>query len=120
MSQLVALCPLDDIAPGGSRGFAERGLLAVRSADGGRVFVYRNRCPHLGIPLEWQEHRFLDASGSMIECANHSALFVIETGECVSGPCAQQRLQALTSRVENGWLMVAATEAATPSLGGGL
>lgn len=55
-------------------------------------FVYVNRCPHLGIPLEWLEHHFLDADGELLRCATHGALFNIEDGLCISGPCVGQAL----------------------------
>ena len=71
-------------------------LLLVRRE--GRVYAYRNRCPHRGIPLEWQPDQFLDDSGSLIRCSTHGALFLIESGECVAGPCEGQALQALECR----------------------
>lgn len=98
------LCYLVDIAPGSSLGFSALGIFAVRSPDGFAVYLYRNLCPHLQVPLEWQPNRFLDASGSMIECANHAALFVIENGLCVAGPCRGKRLQAIACEVRDGWI----------------
>lgn len=61
-----------------------------------RVFGYSNSCPHLGIPLEWQADQFLDDEGELIQCATHGALFVIESGICVAGPCVNQSLESLT------------------------
>ena len=100
------LCPPQALAEGQSRGFAVAGwrLLAVRRQ--GRVHLYENRCPHRGIPLEWQPDQFLDHSGSLIQCATHGALFLIESGECVAGPCAGQQLRALPCRedAEGVWV----------------
>ena len=89
------LCASAELTEGRSRGFrlGETRLLAVRKD--GRVFVYANRCPHRGIPLEWQADQFLDHSGRLIQCASHGALFLIEDGQCVAGPCSGQRLRAL-------------------------
>ena len=89
------LCNSDELNEGSSRGFRVAGhdLLLVRRE--GRVYAYRNRCPHRGIPLEWQPDQFLDESGSLIQCATHGALFLIESGECVAGPCAGEFLAAL-------------------------
>ena len=36
-------------------------LFAVKKAD--QIYLYWNRCPHLGTPLEWLENQFLDADG---------------------------------------------------------
>lgn len=100
------LCSSDDLAEGHSRGFTLAGnaLLLVRRE--GRVYAYRNRCPHRGIPLEWQPDQFLDVSGSLIQCATHGALFVIESGECVAGPCAGQSLVALPCREQDSAIWV--------------
>ncbi len=89
------LCTSDQLAEGQSRSFvcADLPLLAVRRD--GRVRLYRNRCPHRGVRLDWQQDRFLDDSGSLIRCAVHGALFLIESGECVTGPCEGQALEAL-------------------------
>jgi nitrite reductase/ring-hydroxylating ferredoxin subunit len=92
------LCAGSDLAEGGSRGFVIEGkkLFAVRR--GGQVYAYFNRCPHRGVGLEWQPDQFLDPSNSLIQCATHGALFLIENGECVAGPCAGQSLTAIEWR----------------------
>lgn len=89
------LCTSAELNDASSRGFevAGQALLAVRRE--GQVYLYRNHCPHRGVRLEWQPDRFLDSSGGLIQCARHGALFLIEDGECVAGPCAGERLQAL-------------------------
>ncbi len=96
MTESIRLCALADIPEGGSKGFqlSGRKLFAVKKL--GKVYLYQNSCPHLGIALEWVEDQFLDSSRSMIQCANHGALFVIESGKCVSGPCSGQRLVPVT------------------------
>ena len=58
-------------------------------------FAYRNSCPHTGSPLDWVEHQFLDADKMLIQCAVHDARFIIDSGECISGPCHGESLQAL-------------------------
>ncbi|MHB2249836.1 Rieske (2Fe-2S) protein [Pseudomonas fitomaticsae] len=92
------LCAGADLVEDGSRGFDIHGkkLFAVRRA--GQAYVYLNRCPHRGVGLEWQPDQFLDPSNSLIQCATHGALFLIEDGECVAGPCAGQSLTAIPCR----------------------
>ncbi len=86
---------VDDIPEDGSKGFNHDNekLFAVKKK--GKVFVYKNSCPHVGIALDWEDDKFLDSSKSMIQCANHGALFVIENGNCVSGPCTGRKLTAV-------------------------
>nr|WP_298116962.1 Rieske (2Fe-2S) protein [uncultured Pseudomonas sp.] len=104
---MLLLCPTEYLAEGQSRGFEIEGekLFAVRKD--GQVHVYRNRCPHKGISLEWLPDQFLDASASLIQCATHGALFLIDSGECVAGPCAGQSLEALAcmENSEGIWLI---------------
>ncbi|VVP47412.1 Rieske (2Fe-2S) protein [Pseudomonas fluorescens] len=92
------LCTGVELADASSRGFDIEGqkLFAVRR--GGQVYVYVNSCPHRGVGLEWTPNSFLDPSNSLIQCATHGALFLIEDGECVSGPCAGQSLTTVPCR----------------------
>ncbi len=95
-----------DIEEGHSKGFDLDGayLFAVKRDD--QVYLYRNSCPHLGTPLEWQEDTFLDPDGALIQCATHGALFEIETGHCISGPCLGQNLQTIPFVLDSGLIMV--------------
>jgi len=67
----------------------------------GSLRAYRNHCPHTGAPLNWQPDVFLDYTGETIQCALHGALFRIEDGACLYGPCSGQALQSITVRVED-------------------
>jgi nitrite reductase/ring-hydroxylating ferredoxin subunit len=102
------LCAGADLGEAKSRGFEIDGnkLFAVRRS--GQAYVYLNRCPHRGVGLEWQPDQFLDPSNSLIQCATHGALFLIEDGECVAGPCAGQSLTAiLAAKTSKGlWIDV--------------
>lgn len=95
---MIRLCAPQELVEGQSRGFAVAGrqLFAVRRD--GQVYVYLNRCPHRGIALEWRADDFLDASGSLIQCSHHGALFLIDNGECVTGPCAGHFLESIPCR----------------------
>lgn len=101
---MTPVCASLELAEGQSRGFqiAELKLMAVRKDA--QVYVYENRCPHRGVPLEWQPDQFLDTSGSLIQCATHGALFLIDSGECVAGPCAGQALRALPCHEADGFI----------------
>jgi nitrite reductase/ring-hydroxylating ferredoxin subunit len=98
----LSLCHLDEIEEPGSRAFVvgDLSLFVVRMQ--GQVFLYRNLCPHKGVPLEWTAHKFLDQSKTLIECANHGALFLPESGRCVSGPCMGQQLTAYPFEIHQG------------------
>ncbi|HWK53547.1 MAG TPA: Rieske (2Fe-2S) protein [Hyphomicrobiales bacterium] len=108
---LLHVCRLDDVAPQDARAFmlGERSLLVVR-LDAARVRVYLNRCPHLGVPLNWQPDRFLDNEGAFVQCANHGALFEKDTGLCVLGPCRGDSLWEITSTVVAGAVLIDTAE----------
>lgn len=78
-------------------------LVVKTEAD---VYVYHNSCPHLGIPLEWLPNQFLDEDGELIRCATHGALFTIEDGLCISGPCNGRSLRAVDHVIRNQKIFV--------------
>ncbi len=96
------LCHLDDIAEDSSKSLEYHGESLFAVKKDGQLFIYRNSCPHLGIELNWMEDQFLDMDGALIQCATHGALFVIESGECVAGPCMGQALQPLAVEIRGG------------------
>ncbi|MBU2886111.1 Rieske (2Fe-2S) protein [Gilvimarinus agarilyticus] len=106
MTEPIALCPSGEIGENESRGFTPSingspyPVFAVRK--NGQLMAYRNLCPHAYIPLEWVPDEFLTSDKSLIQCANHGALFTLDTGECVAGPCPGQSLQAVEISESDG------------------
>ena len=102
----ITLCHADDIPQGAARGFEVNGrkLFAVKKS--GHIYLYLNRCPHLALPLEWEEDAFMDSEGLYIKCANHGAFFIPETGECIQGPCLGDALWSVDYRLEEGRIML--------------
>lgn len=101
----VVVCSVRELDSSGSRGFAIgtgdwplRGLV-LRDATG-RVQAYLDRCPHAGHPLALKDHEFLTPDRAFIKCASHGALFALDTGVCVAGPCPGRSLQRLQVRVD--------------------
>lgn len=109
---LITLCHVDDIEEGSAKGFAigTKHIFAVRKDN--QLHVYYNYCPHLGTPLEWQEDQFLDPDGALIQCSTHGALFLIEDGHCIAGPCKGKSLRRITHVIGNQHLLVDASEVA--------
>ncbi|MCP4766829.1 MAG: Rieske 2Fe-2S domain-containing protein [Gammaproteobacteria bacterium] len=105
MQNLTLICSLQRLRDPGSYGFSLEvngeqvdGFVVRRDNE---CFAYRNSCPHTGSPLDWVDHQFLDVEGALIQCAVHDARFLIESGECVMGPCAGDSLEALSIRVQD-------------------
>tara|TARA_Y100001936_G_scaffold204926_1_gene208656 strand:+ start:29391 stop:29762 length:372 start_codon:yes stop_codon:yes gene_type:complete len=103
----TVLCALSDIEDPGSKGFRvgrrER-LFVVRKGDD--VFAYMNLCPHQGVTLDWKPDAFLTSEAEYILCAVHGALFEIEDGMCVYGPCLGRSLAPIEVRIEDGNIML--------------
>ena len=103
---MISIVDMDDIDEGTSKGLEVNNLYMFTIKKDGQVYLYWNRCPHLGTPLEWEEDRFLDADAALIQCSTHGALFQIEDGHCLAGPCKGKYLQAVPFTIENGMVMV--------------
>jgi nitrite reductase/ring-hydroxylating ferredoxin subunit len=104
------ICPLHELADPGAKGFTVgqgdwplRGFV-VRRGDVVRAYV--NHCPHAGYPLNGRPDGFLAPEAALILCSAHGALFEIETGRCVSGPCAGLSLRAIDVRVLRGYVVL--------------
>jgi nitrite reductase/ring-hydroxylating ferredoxin subunit len=88
----VRLLPLAALADGAARNFVlemKAGRFhgfVVRRGD--VVHGYVDRCPHMGLPLAQTLDDYLTEDGALIACDWHGALFEIDGGECVGGPCA--------------------------------
>lgn len=103
---MISLLQIDDIEEGTSKGIEVNNTYLFAVKKDGEIFLYYNRCPHLGTPLEWEEDRFLDADGALIQCSTHGALFQIDDGHCLVGPCKGKHLQAVGFTLENDQVMV--------------
>ncbi len=75
-------------------------LLVQRLGDS--AVVYENRCPHAGTPLNMFDDKFLDITGKRLLCRTHGALFDIEDGKCLRGPCKGDHLRAVAVEVRDG------------------
>ena len=100
------LCRFEEIPDGEARGFLVAGaahdVFIHRAGSTLRAFV--NSCPHQGTPLDWVPDQFIAPDGEHFLCATHGALFRIEDGVCIAGPCTGERLCPIQVRVEDGWV----------------
>jgi nitrite reductase/ring-hydroxylating ferredoxin subunit len=61
----------------------------------GRIHAYVNLCAHRELELDWPPGEFFDASGTLLVCSVHGAMYDPESGRCVAGPCAGATLAKL-------------------------
>lgn len=70
--------------------------------DNQQFFAFRNKCPHTGVNLNWQPNQFFDIDNEFLQCSTHGALFRVNDGYCVRGPCAGASLVSLPLKIESG------------------
>lgn len=56
--------------------------------------------------MDWTPGDFLSSDRQYIQCSLHGALFEVDGGRCVAGPCRGDRLTPVQVYVENGLLML--------------
>lgn len=107
----AVLCALSDIPDGQAKGIeggqGERTVKVLVARRGDRAFGYYNACPHVGVPLDWGDDRFMSLDGQHLQCGTHGALFRVEDGFCISGPCQGRRLRPLAVSVDADGRVVA-------------
>ena len=103
---MITLCKTEDVKEGNSKGFDVNGTFLFAVKKDKQLHLYHNRCPHLGTPLEWEEDRFLEGDGALIRCATHGALFEIDSGQCLVGPCKGKALHAIAFEIQEGELVI--------------
>ena len=114
MSPLHFLCRQDAIGEGEAKGFApvgdfRRKIIVLRR--GGALHAWLDSCPHYstGTPMAWKTDAYLNGEKTHLACHSHGALFDMETGDCVLGPCLGQRQTRVDIAVsEEGDVFVAA------------
>ena len=74
--------------------------------QGNAVYAYQNFCMHVGHPLNWMPDGFLTRDRTAIICASHGAMYEIDTGLCVAGPCRGKALRRVDVEVRDGTIYV--------------
>ncbi|MEK9678782.1 MAG: Rieske (2Fe-2S) protein [Rhodospirillaceae bacterium] len=100
------ICRLDDIPDNNAKGMVaevegkKRNIFVARKGDA--VFAYLNWCPHNQVLIDQIPGQFYNKDYSLLRCSKHGALFNIDDGMCVQGPCEGKSLTALTTVVKDG------------------
>jgi nitrite reductase/ring-hydroxylating ferredoxin subunit len=100
------ICKLSDVPDNDAKGMVaavegkQRNIFVARKGD--QAFAYLNWCPHNQVLIDQIPNKFFNADKSYIQCSKHGALFQVEDGFCVEGPCEGESLKSLTTLVEDG------------------
>ncbi|MGY3608844.1 MULTISPECIES: Rieske (2Fe-2S) protein [unclassified Bradyrhizobium] len=109
---VFAVCPADAIERGSARGFSlsridESGesrpfpIVVVRTV-GNDYHGYVNRCPHDGVWLNIRAGEFFSPDRAFLRCGRHGAIFEIDSGFCIDGPCNGRALEPVALAVIGG------------------
>ena len=110
MKNQIILCSINEIKNISSKGFfieienIKLNLMAIHTDKG--IFVYVNSCPHIGSPLDFTPGEFLDQKKQYILCSTHGALFRIDDGHCISGPCQGKYLKKIETTVNDNNVII--------------
>ncbi|MCA6116871.1 Rieske 2Fe-2S domain-containing protein [Bradyrhizobium sp. WSM 1738] len=110
--EVFTVCHADAIERGGAKGFSlsridESGesrpfpIVVVRTF-GNDYYGYLNRCPHDGVWLNIGSGEFFSSDRAFIRCGRHGAIFEIDSGFCIDGPCNAKALEPVALAVVDG------------------
>jgi nitrite reductase/ring-hydroxylating ferredoxin subunit len=93
---------------------ARGGFVRVSAGDAsvlvGRVAgewrAYRNECRHRALPLDLGARTPMSDDGRYLLCNQHGALYRLQDGACILGPCAGERLATVAVTEDGGDLIL--------------
>ncbi|NBX92663.1 MAG: Rieske (2Fe-2S) protein [Proteobacteria bacterium] len=85
------------------KGHILKGFVVRRGAG---FFAYQNLCSHLPVTLDLNDNSFFNHEKSHLQCQMHGAVYEMETGLCVAGPCEGARLKPLRIIEEKNQLII--------------
>ncbi|MCU0313414.1 MAG: bifunctional 3-phenylpropionate/cinnamic acid dioxygenase ferredoxin subunit [Solirubrobacteraceae bacterium] len=98
MTEIISVCPLEDLPPGERRIVEWEDLeIGVFNVDG-EILAIEDRCSHDDGPLA---EGTLDAAACTVECPRHGALFDLRSGKPLTLP-AYVPVETFPVRIEDG------------------
>ena len=106
----MVLCPASEVPEGGGKevvlGEGDYAFRVVLLRYSGGIRAFRNRCPHVHIPMNYEPDTFHVFDGDVLMCAHHGAMFSIASGECFDGPCERANLTTIAVKVSGQSVVV--------------
>ena len=104
--QAKEICKVEDLREDEAKGFIavvdgkQRNVFVIRKNK--QFIAYINWCPHNQVLIDQIPNKFFNSDGSYIQCSKHGALFEIDGGLCIEGPCEGESLQELSIHIKDG------------------
>ncbi len=102
MTELVTVCPFEDLAAGRLRLVEWEDLEILVANCGGTLHAIENRCSHDNGPLNEGE---LDESACTVECPRHGSVFDLRSGRPLCPP-AYEPVDVFAVRVQDGEIVL--------------
>lgn len=99
------ICNIDDIKDNGASVYKlnnsniDYEIIIVRKNF--KIHGFKNLCPHANLPLNLNSLEVLSRDKKHLICKNHAALFDIDSGVCVSGPCIGKGLELVNLKIKD-------------------
>ncbi len=90
------------------RGKIAQGFVVKKN---GKFFAYQNLCKHLPVTLDLEDDKFFTHDKAHLQCHMHGAMFELDSGFCVAGPCQGASLNPLELKEEDTRLVIKIPEA---------
>lgn len=112
----VRVCRVDELEAGRAAvvsmgrdryGLPLQGLVVIDAS--GTPRAYMNVCKHLPIPLDGGTGDFFDDTRTHLFCGTHGAMYRLEDGMCVAGPCTGEKLDTVPIEIRDGVVFLTTT-----------
>ncbi len=100
------ICHEEELTEGSAVRFLLTGCDLIVIRRKGRLYAYRNECPHMNLPLSNRSKGIFDKDQGHLVCTQHAAVFDVENGRCVKGPCLGMELEPINIETNNGKLFL--------------
>ncbi len=81
-------------------------LYGIVTRVGNRYFAFQNLCKHLPVTLDAGDGNVSSEDHQHLQCHMHGAMYELESGECIAGPCVGARLNRLKTREDGSRILV--------------
>lgn len=85
------------------KGKIVRGFVVRQGSD---YHAYLNRCQHLPVTLDLNDNEFFTHDKKYLQCHMHGAIYEMDSGLCIGGPCQGASLFKLSVEEEEGEIVV--------------
>ena len=103
---MKAVCTIDELSETAASiiDLGKRQIIALKRE--GKVYLYHNRCPHMGSLLNSRDSEIMVDNGRYLICTMHFAMFESDTGQCVAGPCPGATLSRISYELNGDNIMI--------------